>query len=248
MGIYTDLLINAVAWNSGTNGNGVSAMIPTDAAITDEIKTFKVEQSDPVADLAFTEANEVQTISQYAAPASSGNITITVNLNGEDAFTTANVAWDANAAAVEGAIDTAATTAAVTDWVNGDINVALTTNLNGGDATLTFNGTSVMFKNHGQTTTANVNLDTTPGATDTTTPGQANRYAWAAMDAMGLVTGGPPPTGEVTGLTATTTRLANLSYPSHATLQALAMQAAIEDGNDDIFLDLMDLFKQRHAV
>lgn len=244
MGLYTDLLANAKSWDSG-NSDGVVA---TDRVITTEIKAFRTRQGDPTAGSAFTTANEVQTIAQFPAPTSSGNFTVTVDLYGEAAFTTANIAWNANAAAIEGAIDTAATAASVTGWTNGDIDVALTTNLNGGDATLTFNGTSVKFKNHGQTTTANVDLDAALGVPATTTHGQHARVCWAAMDAMGLVTGGPPPVGTTTGLTATTTRLSNPYYPRQETLEALAMQATIEDSTDAVYTYLMGLFGQSHTL
>lgn len=248
MGLYTDLLTNAAAWDSGTNGNGVNDMTPTDAAITDEIKAFSVLQSDPAANSAFTARDEVQSISTFNGTATSGNFTLTLNLAGESAFTTGNLAWDASAATIETAIDVAATAAAVTGWTNGDISVALTTNLNDAAATLTFDGVSVTETRPALTVMNDVDLDANVSTATVTTYGQANRYAWAAMDVMGLLTGGPPVTGETSGLAATTTPLSHLGYPKQETLQALAMQAAIEDGTDAIYQDLMDLFRQRHAV
>lgn len=248
MGIYTDFLTNAASWDSGTNGSGVSEMTRTDAAITDEIKAYKVLQSDPAAGIDFNARDEVQSISTFDGTASSGNFTLTVDLANETAFTTGNIVWNASAATIETAIDVAATAAAVTGWTNGDISVALTTNLNDANASVTFDGDSVDESRHSLIVMNDVDLDANVSTVSVTVYGQTDRLAWAVIDAMGLVTGGPPPTGETTGLTTTTDPTPNVAYPSYQTLQALAIQAAIEDGDDDIYQDLMDLFKQRHAV
>jgi hypothetical protein len=248
MGVYTDLLTSAASWHSGTNGSGVSEMTRRDAVITDEIKAYKVLQSDPAAGIAFNVRDEVQSISTFNGAASSGNFTLTIDLAGESAFTTGNIVWNASAATIETAIDVAATEAAVTDWVNGDISVALTTNLNDANASVTFDGNSVDETRHSLIVMNDVDLDANVSTVSVTVYGQTNRTVWAVIDRMGLLTGGPPPTGEATGLTATTDPLLNIRYPSYQTLQALAIQAAIEDGNDDIYQDLMDLFRQRHAV
>jgi hypothetical protein len=84
----------------------------------------------------------VQTVYQYTVNPSSGTYTLTITLNDGTAFTTGNIAYDANAATIETAIDVAATAASVTDWTNGDIAVT------GGPLTtaavvLTFSGGSV---------------------------------------------------------------------------------------------------------
>jgi hypothetical protein len=223
-------------------------MVATDAAITDEIKTFKARQSDLATPTAFAVKDEVQSISTFNGTATSGNFTLTINLDGESAFTTGNIAWNASAATIEGAINTAATTANVTGWANGDISVALTTNLNNAAATLTFDGDSVDETRHALTVMNKVDLDANVSTVTVTTYGQPKRVVWAAMDAMGLVTGGPPPRGTTTGLTANTTRDSNFYYPRQETLQALAMQAAIEDDHDPLYAFLMNLFGQRHAV
>lgn len=248
MGLYTDLLASVASWDSGTNGAGVSEMTRRDAAVTDEIKAYKVLQSDPAAGLDFNARDESQRISTFNGVASSGNFTLTIDLAGESAFTTGNIVWNASAATIETAIDVAATTAAVTDWTNGDISVALTTNLNDAEASVTFDGDSVDEARHSLIVMNDVDLDANVSTVSVITYGQTDRLAWAAIDAMGLITGGPPPTGETTGLSVVTDPIPNVAYPSYQTLQALAIQAATEDGNDDIYQDLMDLFRQRHAV
>ncbi len=95
--------------------------------------------------------DEVQEIEQYAVNFTGGTFTLTFNLDGESPFTTAAIAYNANAATVETAIDVAATLAGVTGWTNGDITVS------GGPLTaaalvLTFDGASVAQTNQGQTT------------------------------------------------------------------------------------------------
>jgi hypothetical protein len=94
-----------------------------------------------------TGVDEVQTIQQFVNDPTGGTWTLTIDLDAEDPFTTAPIAYNANAAAIEAAIDTAATAAAVTGWTNGDISVSggpLTT----ANVVLTFDGTSVQETNH----------------------------------------------------------------------------------------------------
>jgi len=95
--------------------------------------------------------DEVQEIATYTIDPIGGTFTLTLNLDGEAAFTTAAIAYNASAATVETAIDVAATAAGVAGWSNGDISVS------GGDLTtaalvLTFDGTSVLQTDQGQTT------------------------------------------------------------------------------------------------
>lgn len=85
--------------------------------------------------------DEVQTIKQYQVNPSGGTYTLSFDVNDGETFTTAGIAFDANAATIETAIDTAAS-GVVTSWTNGDITVSggpLTT----GDVVLTFDGLSV---------------------------------------------------------------------------------------------------------
>lgn len=121
--------------------------------------------------------NEVQSIATYVH-ASSGNIKLVFTLFGGVTFTTANIAYNGNAAAILSAINTAATSASVPNWTNGDIAVS------GGDlttaaVTLTFSGASVAGKNHGLTTIDATGLVYTGGtavlgAVSTTTGGDGS--------------------------------------------------------------------------
>lgn len=140
----TDLDIDAVDVN-GVLGTDV---VPVGARFTvgttaNAFPTPAVAETTP----GDTGVDEVQTISQYENNPTGGTFTITIDLDNDDPFTTDAIAFDANAAAIETAIDTAATAAAVPSWTNGDISVSggpLTT----GDVVLTFDGSSVSETNH----------------------------------------------------------------------------------------------------
>jgi hypothetical protein len=193
--------------------------------------------------------DEVHTAAIFALTPTSGNYTINITLSDATNFITGNIAYGANSATIETAIDVAATAKPVGGWTNGDITITggpLTTDA----VVMTFDGDSVDGLNHSATVVANVDLDgyPIPGAATTTTHGQTARTVWDAMERMGLVTGGPPAQGTDSGLSATTSRNSNAYYPRQETLQALAMQATIDDGNDDIYTTLMALFGQTHTL
>jgi len=162
MGVYTDLLANAKSWDSGSQTGANSDTTATDRIITKEIETFRTRQGDPAVAGDFDADDEVQSIAAFPVAVTGGNFTLTVNLKDEDAFTTANIAFGDNAATIETAIDVAATTAAVTDWVNADINVALTTTLNAGAMTVTYSGNSVDDSNHNPIVINDVDMTADP--------------------------------------------------------------------------------------
>jgi hypothetical protein len=113
--------------------------------------------------------DEVQSLAAIAS--TSGNWTLTITLTGKDPFTTASIAFNASAATIETAIDTAATTASVPNWTNGDIS-ASGGPINSGAVTLTFDGSSVDIQPHILCTTADVDLnDSTPPVVSETTNG-----------------------------------------------------------------------------
>lgn len=91
--------------------------------------------------------NEVQTLAQYVNDPTGGTWTLTIDLASENPFTTAPIAYNASAAAIQTAIDVAATAAGVTGWANGHIVVAGGP-LTSANVTLTFSGLSVLNQNH----------------------------------------------------------------------------------------------------
>ncbi len=236
MGIYTDLLANAEAWDAG-GADGIS--VGVDRVITRQIEKFLTQQGDVPYPSGYAEADEVQEISIYSGSVASGNFTLAFSLQDETTFTTANIAYDASGATIETAIDTAAT-GNVSGWTNGDISVALTGDLTANPAVLTYDGTSVDVLNHDVVVITDIDLGGggTVGTVSTTTNGQSNRTAMAVLNVMGVINSPPPPQGTVS-VTATSTRASYPFMPSQETLQALAKQASIEDSTDALYGSLM---------
>jgi len=192
-------------------------------------------------------SDEVQTINQYANNPTGGTFTLTVDLQGEPAFTTAAIAFNANAATIETAIDVAATAAAVGGWTNGDITVAAeATNLTDGDITLTFDGNSVDELLHTLSTVnpaALVLLDPLDDpAESTTTAGEEVRPALAALLAAGIFGGTLPEQGAAPSgvVDAHGFELGpNPHRVSNDTIKALCLQAARDDGREELYGELL---------
>jgi hypothetical protein len=236
MGVYTDLLSGTEAWDSG-GADGIS--IGPDRVITMQIEQLQVKQGDVPYPSGYTEVDEVQEIGTYNGTVSSGNFTLTVNVD-DTARTTANIAYDASAATIETAIDTVCS-GNVTDWTNGDIAVSLVGDLTANAATLTYSGNAVDATNHPAVIINDIDLGGggTVGDVTTTTNGQTVRTALAALNVMGVIDSPPPPQGTTSGLTATSTRASYPEMPRQEVLQALAKQAAIDDDTDAMYSALM---------
>lgn len=149
----------------------------------DKVRTNYFEQIDAVIpstlSTAYEAANTVHTLGQDAG-ADGGNYTLTITVAAERAqnrlvdqtFTTGNLAHSANAATIETAINSAATTAAVVGWTNGDISVSGGA-LASADIVLTFDGASVSGMRHPVTVATDVDLTNNDAlAVTLTTPGQ----------------------------------------------------------------------------
>lgn len=140
----TDFDIDAVVTNGvlGTNVVPVGARF-TAATVADAFPTPAVVETTPGG----VGTDEVQTIQQYVNDPTGGTWTLTIDLATENPFTTLGIAYNANAAAIEAAIDAAATLAGVTGWTNGDITVTGGP-LTSANVVLTFDGGSVDEENH----------------------------------------------------------------------------------------------------
>jgi hypothetical protein len=238
MGIYTDLLTDTVAWDSGGHDD---ISVATDRVITQQVERLLASQGDIAYPSGYAETDEVQSIGTYNGSVTGGNFTLTISPGlGGASHTTANIAYNANASTIESAIDTVAT-GNVAGWTNGDISVT------GGDLTtspvvLTYDGASVDATNHDAVVINDVDLSGggTVGDVSTTTNGQTDRPSMAVLNSIGLVTSPPPAQGTITGLTASLVRGANPLTPGAQALQALAMQAAIEDGSQALYIALME--------
>lgn len=228
MTVYADLLANAKSFTSSS---------PTAQKLN-----LLAAKADPAADASAVAANAVHTIAQDATDHTGGTFALTVKLRGVPAFTTAAIAFDANAATIEGAIDTAATTASVPGWTNGDISVSGgILQAAGAPVVLTFDGTSVAATNHDLTVFDGALLT---GGTEPatrvakTTAGQTARNAWAALLALGVVSGSPPEQTAATSTTAVTAG-ANSKKIDPFLIRGLAREAAAEDANNAIYQSIL---------
>lgn len=224
MGILSDLLASPHTFGSAAGQSG------NQRAVFDELRNLKATIGDPDYPSGYTDANEVQSIAIYGGSPSAGNVKLTITLRNGTTFTTANIAYNGNTAAIQSAIDTAAALA-IPGYVAGDIVVGggpLTTT----PVTLTFSGNSVKNANQGLTTVdASGVTGGTAGAVSTSNQGQAARTGWALLKVLGIVTSAPPNQGvDPSNVTAN-----KAPFPhslSHAVIAAIIDEIAVEDGND----------------
>lgn len=144
----------------------------------------------PTAALAspYLKASAQSTVSA-TTNASEGNFTITLNFPKYGvAVTTGNIAYNAAAATIQTAVDSALATKVIVATYNaGDVNVAVTGNISANAATITANGTTVNGA-HMVVTTSNVDLDADEIAVTSVTVGTQNRPAEAVLAAYSVVT------------------------------------------------------------
>jgi hypothetical protein len=237
MGILADLLANSAS---------IDPSVPREDRVTHrQVRGFIDRIGDPTTYPTNTGAsavNEVQGIAIHVATVSGGNFTLTFSLFGGVIFTTGNIAFDANAATIEAAIDAAAATK-VPGWVDGDIVVTggpLTTT----PAVLTFSGASVAGKNHGLTTGSSAGLTGggTLGAIAETTAGLPVRRALAALVVLGILdAAGIQVHGDVSGYTAQNVRGSFPHQLSEETVRDIIRQAAVEDNDAALETALLTL-------
>jgi hypothetical protein len=225
MGLISTMLANA----------GFGGTAPVEALRRRGVREFKaiIARGDMVLSAAMTAMDEVQSLAVYTETATGGTFTLEFTLSNGETFTTAAIAYDANAATVETAIDVAATTASVTDWTNADISVA-GGDLNTNPMTFTFDGASVTEANHALIVVDGSSLTAADieGDVSTTTSGQADRPGWDILTANSIIAGTIPAEGVTpTGLTAG----GNLPPSSHGlSAESIKMVAAyISDLEDN---------------
>lgn len=205
----------------------------------------------PHADLA--EKDEVQTLS--ASGATGGTFDITLNFrvgSGVGSLVSVavtGIAYNANAATIESAIDSAVTSAGtVTGWTNGDISVSSAGTAEAEDVVFTFDGDSVSGRRQPLATVDGGSL--TGGGSEAfavTTAGQHVREVWSILYAWSLVDfGGTTPPVQITGSIPTLTASIDRSRArfTDATLRFLAREAEIQDeivGLEAALLDAMNL-------
>jgi len=213
---------------------------PLDRRAYRELQGIQAEY-DPALPAALQAADEVQSIAIYEGEVSGGTFTLEFVLASGETFTTAAIAYNADAATIETAIDTAATAAGISDWTNGDITVAggaLTTH----PVTLTFDGASVTEANHGLVVIDGSALEGggSAGVVSVTTEGQADRLGYGVLVQLGVVFGTVPAEGVVPS---TLVRGASIGERrlSPDTVRAIALEIAIAEENDAIYTALVAL-------
>lgn len=206
-------------------------------ACVNKLRAYRDLQSDPAVPAAFAGANEVQSIPDIAGDA--GTYTLTIRPANAAAFTTGNIDFDDNAAAIETIIDAAAA-GVIPGFTAGDIAVA-GTSIVAGPLTLTFDGASVAGTNPGlATVTSSVTLSAAPVTAPTvtvTTAGQTDRNGYAILAAIGVITmAAPPDFGAVPTVVA---------GPNHLNVapwfvMAIAKEIAWQEGNPAILSTLAE--------
>jgi len=157
--------------------------------IYEELTYLQTSPGDPTLESPYAKASHVATIPAHTDTITSGNFTVTMNFpNYSVAVTTANIAYDAEQAAIQSAVDTALSSETVVEsYTNGDVDVSLTGNLTANAVTLTANGDSVNGA-YMVVTTANVDLDADKLADPVVaTAGTMNRPAEATLALFDVV-------------------------------------------------------------
>lgn len=230
MGLISDFL------SASTSIDNAPPIDPLDRRAYRELQKV-IGEGDIVLPAALEAADELQSIAVYDGVVSGGDFTLKFTLASGETFTTADIAYNADAATIETAIDVAATAAGVADWTNADISVA-GGNLNTDPVTLTFDGDSVKEQNHALTVMNDSGLTGggSGGAITTTTEGQVDRSGYAILTMLGIVTGTVPAEGvaPVALVAAATPGERKLSAE---TIKAVALDIAIVEGNNPAIYD-----------
>ncbi len=225
MGLISDFLSASVSIDI------TPPITPLDRRAYRELKAI-VSEGDSVLPSALQAADEVQSIAAYVATVSGGDFTLEFTLWNGETFTTAAIAWNADAATIEAAIDTAATAASITDWTNADISVALTGDLTTNPATITFDGASVTEANHVLVVMNDGGLTGggSGGAITTTTEGQTDRLGYGVLIMLGILSGTVPAEG-VTPSALVVSAPVGARRISAETIHAIALDIAVAENN-----------------
>lgn len=220
MGMFSTLLSKAKTFD-GVISDGAIGLV------AQQLTNYSELQNDPALPAAFAATDEVQEIENVTAD--DGTYTLTFVLADGTTFTTAALDHDANAAAIEAAIDlVSGLEAGAISVSGGPIDTA--------PIVLTYDGAEVAGLNHGEVTVANSLTNGGPAADDpavsTTTEGQTDREVWAVLAALDVITDDAPP---VQGLaTPVVTAGSNLLNVKPWLIRALAKEAAEQDQNPDV--------------
>lgn len=231
MSLIATLLANAKTFNDENNVGKTRA--------TRELKAMLQSTNDFAIPDAFAAINEVQSIAIFGGTPSAGTFTLAFTLKSGATFTTAAIAYNANAATIQTAVNTAAAAASVTAGHIAITGGPLTTT----PLTITYSGATVSGQNHGQVVIQVTGLTGgTVGAASTTTSGQTARSAWALLKVLGIVGGTIPEQGsDPSSVTAGITRGDFPHSLSSDTVKAIIEEAAIQDNNEAVKTTLFSL-------
>jgi hypothetical protein len=234
--IYEDILVSAKTIDI------TDPILPQDRSVhRDLLRLTQVEYQN--ATLAAVD--EVQSIS--AGDRADGTFEIDFTLVDGTTFTTDPIDHDGTAAAIQLVVDAAAVLE-VDGYVAGDI-VAAGGPLATSPVTLTFSGNSVRG-NHPLAVVVDIDLSggTTDPAITQSTAGVVPRFWFAALKAMGCITGTDPafaaaPNGDYEAVDRNTLA----GFPSQETIESLIHEATVQEGQD-WDSELLPLFGYRKLV
>jgi hypothetical protein len=237
MGVFTEILNTAVSFDI----DGSDGIIALDRPIIRELRGLR-DRMDPELPPAFMAKDMEVAIQPHEGDVDSGDFSLTFNLKNGQTFTTDLLLFDADAEAIEAAIDVAATAAGITGWQDGDIEVT------GGPLTddeviLLFSGESVRHQNHEVTIDSDLEDSSEDpvehGDIITLVDGQNDRTVWAVMVYAGILMGPPPTQGEAGPIVAQNTRHTFNGMPSQAFIRTMAKEAAVVDDNPAIETEIL---------
>lgn len=238
MGIYTDLATGSVAISQ------TKPRVGLDRSSAEQLLQ-KAAQHDPPSAAAWAATDDVQRIPEQTTAATGDTFTLTFNFPNlaVGTFTTAAIAFDATDATIESAIDTAATTASVTGWTNGDITVLdeNAAGLDDGWVDFTCDGASVT----GQPADLIVMTPTgwtQDGTITKTASGQVDRKATEALRELNAVSGVYHDSVDAPVWTKPAAN--GQSRPRKDLLRSLCAQAEVEDGNENVWDAVIALYPE----
>jgi hypothetical protein len=229
--LFADFLANAKTIDTSLPNEGSHRI--TVRKIKDVIRLLG-EQSYPGVE--FLAGPEIQYFDVFPGTPSGGTFTLTFPLFGGVRFTTAPIAFDADGATIQSAIDAAAP-GHVPDYQPGDISTGSPANGDGDGFTvdglsLYFTGNSVSFRNQGLTIidAANVTGGGTP-ANLFEGDGRPLRYAYAVLVVLGILGMPAPAHGATSGFVVKNGR-GNFPHSlDDDTVRALVREVGVSEGS-----------------
>ena len=199
------------------------------------IQDLEATQGDPAyADADVSARLEDQIIGQHVPTVSGGTYDLIFDLANGETFTVATVAFNAVVATIKTAINSAATSASITGWVDDDISVTGAAGLDGNDVNFVF-ATGVLANRRQpliQIDGTSLTGGGSAGAVTINTHGQPNRSASAVAKLINLIIAAQPISILPISSDYATTNPGDLHLnPNELVLNMLATEMGIEDAD-----------------